>query len=118
MKLDPIFIDEQKKRLIASKESIEKELEDLKKFPDMGDDIDSFGEETDEAEAYANNLAEIDALKKDLGYIIKSLAEIKNGTYGICRRCGKLIDKEILVAAPESHDCQECKMKRSYREDQ
>lgn len=115
MKLEPAFIKEQKQRLLASKTEIEKELKDLEGVPDMGSDVDSFEEEADEAEEYVTNLSKSDALKKDLDQIDAALEKIKNGGYGVCKNCGKMMSKELLLAAPESEYCRQCKLESPDR---
>lgn len=42
----------------------------------------------------------------------KALIRIKNGTYGICKDTGKLIDKNRLMAVPHATQTIEAKLKR------
>ena len=42
----------------------------------------------------------------------KALIRIKNGTYGICKDSGKLIDKNRLMAVPHATQTIEAKLKR------
>lgn len=42
----------------------------------------------------------------------KALIRIKNGTYGICKDSGKLIDKKRLMAVPHATQSIEAKLKR------
>ncbi|MDN5311737.1 MAG: hypothetical protein PWQ68_710, partial [Thermoanaerobacteraceae bacterium] len=63
--------------------------------------------------------AEIFEREKDLGLkdntkillmkVNHALDKIRDGTYGICERCGKPIDKERLEAVPYTTLCIECK---------
>jgi len=115
MKLDPQFIEAQKQRLLEAKREIEKEMEDLKGVPEMGSDTDSFEEEADEAEEYVAHLSMSDALAKDLESINEALDEIVQGNYGICKKCGKRMTRALLLVAPESRICRECKLKQTYR---
>jgi DnaK suppressor protein len=115
MKLDPKFIEDQKQRLLAAKQEIEQEIEDLKGVPDMGSDTDSFEEEADEAEEYVAHLSMSDALAKDLQSINEALSEIAKGVYGICGKCGKKMTRALLLVAPESRICRECKLKQLPR---
>ena len=47
-----------------------------------------------------------------LSHIEDALKRIKQGTYGICTRCGKEIPEERLEAVPTAHACVSCKMVR------
>ncbi len=47
-------------------------------------------------------------LKKDLKEIEAALKKIKDGTYGICERCGKPIDAKRLEVKPEAVYCLKC----------
>ena len=42
----------------------------------------------------------------------KALIRIKNGTYGICKDSGKLIDKKRLISVPHATQSIEAKLKR------
>jgi DnaK suppressor protein len=115
MALKKEFIAEQKRRLLETKAELESELKDLEGVPDMGSDVDSFEEEADEAEEYVTNLSKSDALGKDLDYVKHALKRIDSGTYGICSGCNTEISQELLLVAPESTFCKECKLKSPYR---
>ncbi|WP_446897101.1 TraR/DksA C4-type zinc finger protein [Clostridium sp. LBM24168] len=43
-----------------------------------------------------------------IGKIDNALKSIENGTYGICKKCGKKIDTERLKCIPYSEYCIEC----------
>lgn len=88
---------------------IEKEIEKLKESLDFGDDVDHYEEETDEVEEMGNYLGVKKTQDARLKQIVKALAKIKNGTYGICEKCGKPIEKKILEIDPESLLCKSCK---------
>lgn len=47
-------------------------------------------------------------LKRDLKEIEKALEKIKKGSYGLCERCGKVIDKARLDAKPAAIYCLKC----------
>jgi len=40
-----------------------------------------------------------------------ALARLENGNYGICAKCGQMIDKERLLAVPEAALCITCQAK-------
>lgn len=42
----------------------------------------------------------------------KALTMIKIGKYGICERCGKMIDTDRLMILPETTVCIECEKKK------
>lgn len=97
-------------KLNKTKADLEKELKGLEGIPDMGSDVESgnYDQETDEAEAYSNNLSIRDALKKRLQAVEKALEKIKAGTYGKCENCGANIPDEVLEVNPEATHCKNC----------
>tara|TARA_Y100000590_G_scaffold140235_1_gene160831 strand:+ start:575 stop:946 length:372 start_codon:yes stop_codon:yes gene_type:complete len=50
--------------------------------------------------------------KKFLQYLDKALLMIKEGTFGICISCNKLIDKARLEEVPHTTKCFDCKSNR------
>lgn len=99
-------------KLLAEKADLEKQLIELEKGLDFGDDVDSFEEETDEAEEFSNRLDTKRILKERLVNINKALNRIRANIYGFCEKCGQEISLEVLEAAPESSFCQKCKSKK------
>jgi DnaK suppressor protein len=88
-------------------------LEEIKrneKPVDFGSDIDHFEEESDEAEEIGNQLAVAQDLKTRLEDVEVALEKIRIGKYGICEKCGKEIEEEILDIDPESRLCKESKL--------
>lgn len=77
---------------------------------DFGDDVDHEEEATDKSEEEGNQLAAAQELKDRLNEIEIALEKIKEGTYGICEKCGKPIEREILEIDPESRFCKACKL--------
>ena len=49
---------------------------------------------------------------KYLFYIEEALDRVRNGTFGVCKKCGKLIPKARLEAVPTAKMCIECKTKQ------
>lgn len=107
------------KKLMEQKKTIENELqatgkrEDLpneenfrSRFPDYGDKED---ENAAEVAVYGDRIAIEQELEKDLRDINKALQSIKEGTYGVCKYCGKPIDERRLLIRPTSSSCVECK---------
>ena len=52
--------------------------------------------------------------KKFLQYLDKALLMIKEGTFGICISCNKLIDKARLEEVPHTTKCFDCKSNSSF----
>jgi DnaK suppressor protein len=46
---------------------------------------------------------------KFLFYIEEALDRVRNGTFGVCKKCGKLIPRPRLEAVPTAKMCIECK---------
>ena len=99
-------------KLQSTKTELEAELKKLNEPVDMGDDIDSFDEETDEATEYSANQGMIVMLKRRYHRVIDALQKIKDGGFGMCEKCGNHIEQEILMIDPESRLCKADKLKR------
>ncbi len=97
-------LHEIKKQLLDS-------LEEAKKNLDYGDDVDSFDEETDEAEEYANFLSIKQVIDGRIRRIEQMLNKISDGSYGKCEECGGEIPYSFLKENPDSLLCVECKKK-------
>ncbi len=118
--IDKKAIKEIKKDLLARKEQIIKDLEDIAKsddheadgvaakFPEYGDKADENAQEINE---YSTNLATEHVLEKALKDINGALKRIEDGTYGICKYCGEPIDIKRLKARPVASACVPCKTK-------
>ena len=77
---------------------------------DFGNDIDHDDEATDKSEEVGDQLAAAQELKGRLNEIDIAVGKIQNGTYGVCEKCGKPIEHEILAIDPESRFCKACKL--------
>jgi DnaK suppressor protein len=51
-------------------------------------------------------------LDKSMIQIRKAMTRIKFGKYGVCERCGKMIDTDRLMIMPETTLCVDCERKR------
>lgn len=80
---------------------------------DFGNDIDHGDEASDKSEEVGDRLAATKDLNERLNEIDMALARIENGTYGICEKCGGLIEPEILAIDPESRFCKACKLQNN-----
>ncbi|PJE68558.1 hypothetical protein COU96_03220 [Candidatus Shapirobacteria bacterium CG10_big_fil_rev_8_21_14_0_10_38_14] len=111
--LKPIgaFLSHEIKRLEKRKKSLSKR----DPFKDVSRVIDNAASDTDAAEQVGH--AQVAAMKKQtdrrLIQIKKALTRIKLGKYGICERCGKMIDTDRLVVMPEATVCIDCERKKA-----
>jgi DnaK suppressor protein len=115
--IDPQIQEELKQKLLEEKSRLEKNLSQTEtgkegvdreyetKFPEVDRDEE---ENADEMEMYESNLATDETLKGELEKIIKALAAIEDGTYGICANCQKEIPLERLQAYPQADTCLDC----------
>lgn len=97
-------------KLEDSKQKIEKEIAELQKVTDFGNDVDSFEEESSESEQFGNQLAVAQDLRNQLADIEAALWKTEKGTYGKCEKCGNEISEDVLEIVPESRLCKECKI--------
>ncbi len=75
-------------------------------FPQLGDKED---ENAAEVAEFSKNLTLERTLESSLKDVNKALARVKDGTYGVCKYCGKDIGEKRLLARPTSTSCIECK---------
>ena len=117
---DKDFLQKIEKKLLEEKEKLEKELAEFTKrnihnIDDYDAHFPSFGDKDDENAAevatYSDNLTLERTLESTLRDVKAALKRIKEGKYGLCRYCGKEIDKKRLLARPTSSTCIECKEK-------
>lgn len=105
-----------KQRLEEEQKRLDNELADLGSkdpnapdaaYPESGgtSDDDNAAEVTE----YSDELSIEAKLEAELRDVIKALASIEKGTYGICKYCGKEIDMKRLEARPASSSCINCK---------
>lgn len=106
--------DEQSKKYKAELERerglLLEEIKNDERPNDFGSDVDHFDELTDKAEEIENHLAAAQDLKNRLDEIDLALSKLREGRYGICEKCGKGIEAEVLEVAPESRFCKTCKV--------
>ena len=120
--LDKNFLKKIENQLLAERARLEKELAQFTKknphnasdydanFPTIGDAED---ENAAEVAVYSDNLTLERTLESALRDVNGALKRIEEGTYGVCRYCGKPIDPKRLEARPASSACMECKSKFS-----
>jgi DnaK suppressor protein len=111
--LEPIrdFLSREEKRLEERKKVLEKEdpFEDERRL------TDNAASDADAAEQFGHE--RITALKTELDrkliQVRKALTRIKIGKYGVCEKCGQMIDTDRLMIYPEATICVKCKKKES-----
>lgn len=106
------YLKHEERRLLKRKASLQKE----DPFADTGRVDDNAASDTDAAEQFGH--ARISALvleiNKSLIRIRKALSRIKIGRYGLCKRCGEVIDTERLAVDPTVDYCLKCEKKRRF----
>jgi DnaK suppressor protein len=111
------FNKEIEEQLIKQRDEIQSQLDKLGEhdnarngfkvnFPKYGDKED---ENADEVSAFGDRLSLGLNQEKALKEINETLAKIKNGTFGVCEKCGVKIDKKRLKAFPTAKYCLNCK---------
>lgn len=96
-------------RLLEERTRLLKEIEKREKPVDFGGEVDSFDEETDEAEEFSNRLAIAQTMRERLSEIEAALGRIREGIYGMCEQCRREISEKMLRIVPESRLCRDCK---------
>lgn len=83
---------------------------------DLTGDVDYGDGFADAAAATAERsevLGIVENLKKLLADVDQALAKVADGTYGLCKSCGKEIGAARMEFRPTSRYCVECKSRRS-----
>ncbi len=110
--LEPIrqFLHLEEKKLSQRK----KQLEEQDPFKDTKRILDNASPDADASEQFGH--ANVEGLKGEIDrkliQIRKALTQIKVGKYGICEKCGKMIDTDRLMIFPEATICVKCEKKR------
>ncbi len=82
-------------------------------FNDKARTLDNAATDTEAEEQFGH--ARVLAIKKELSnkseQIKKALGRIKQGKYGTCEVCGKMIDTDRLAITPEATKCVSCEKK-------
>lgn len=100
------YFEKEKKKTQKSLTSLEKE----DPFADTSRLSDNAASDTEAREQFGH--LRIESLKKALlsrlEKIEKAIFRVKKGKYGLCEKCGKMIDTERLAANPTAHLCVDC----------
>jgi DnaK suppressor protein len=113
--MDIALLEKFKGKLVAIKDALSRQIDRLKQPVDMGKDIDSFDEEADEATETVANAGMVETLKRRAHRVTDALQKIDQGKYGMCEKCHKEIEPQLLEIDPESRYCRECKLKMGTR---
>ena len=115
------FLQNTKERLLTLREGLEAELAKIG-TPSGKDDADfktaweDYGDKEDEnaaeVAAYSDSLGLEATFEPELKEVIEALERIEEGTYGICKDCGKDIKEARLEARPQSTLCIECQSQK------
>lgn len=65
-------------------------------------------EDVDEQLGRFDSEIKVSFVKKQLVQLRKAMTRIKIGKYGICEKCGKMIDTDRLAIKPETTICIDC----------
>jgi RNA polymerase-binding transcription factor DksA len=110
---------ELRQRLLAERERLTEELEQLRKSGVASDETregSPFGkreEEATETFEWEKRLALEHQLQDSLGEAEHALKKFEAGTYGLCDQCGQPIAPERLEALPHANLCLKCKALQS-----
>lgn len=98
----------ERKELEKERANTTTELNRLREY--LREEPDRTGDEVDlDVYEREKNLALVRRLERKIEEINQALQVAKQGTYGLCQRCGKPIDPERLKALPETTHCVKCK---------
>jgi len=118
--MDQSFIAKIKTQLEQEKSRLEQELagfaeHNIHNVDDYEAEYPDFGSESDENAqeviAFEERLSLEHTLEDELRDVKNALQKIQNNTYGVCKYCGREIDKDRLLARPTSSSCVDCKKK-------
>jgi len=92
------------KELLKEKARLDKEIARISKYQDIGSSSD---DNAQEVEIVGENVALDDDLKREKKEVEAALKRIEKGTYGICLKCRKSINKPRLNAYPAAAYCRD-----------
>jgi RNA polymerase-binding transcription factor DksA len=72
----------------------------------------SMEEDLDEQIGHFDTEIKVNFVKKQIVQIRKALTRLKIGKYGVCEKCGKMIDTDRLAIGPETTICVNCERER------
>lgn len=112
--MDKKILEKIKADLLERKKQVEDDLKNITeggiehkpKYPDIGDKQEENAMEISE---YTTNIATEKVLESTLRDVDGALKRIEEGTYGVCKYCGKEIGEKRMLARPVASACVECK---------
>jgi len=113
--LNPIrdFLHLKEKELTQRK----KRIEEQDPFTDTQRVLDNASPDADASEQFGHATSE--GLKREIDrkliQIRKALTRLKMGKYGICEKCGRMIDTDRLMVFPEATLCVDCEKKKEKK---
>jgi len=107
--MDKNKLDEYKNKLEAKRTELLAELKKDETPEDFGTDVDHGEEEANEAESFSEKVALGQSHKEQINDIDVALSKFEAGKFGICEKCGREIEDEVLRITPESRFCKGCK---------
>jgi DnaK suppressor protein len=100
------------KKLVKLKRS-EKLMKDSDPFTDdQRTGNNSMEEDLDEQIGHFDTEIKVSFINKQIVQIRKALTRLKIGKYGLCERCGDMIDTDRLAIGPETTICLRCERER------
>ena len=115
-----------KNKLIEEKNRIEDIIGLMNKNETIGEDAQNFSElslydnHTGDIGSEVTEISKSIALKNNedriLAKVNNAIANIDNGSYGICKSCGREINKERLQFIPYAEYCVECQNSSSFQD--
>lgn len=94
-----------------------KDLEEQDPFKDSKRTMDNAAIDADASEQFGH--ANVEGLKREIDrkliQIRKALSRIKIGKYGVCDKCGQMIDTDRLMVFPEATECIKCEKKKEKK---
>lgn len=107
------FLGQQLKKLEKTKKEIVKD--DPFKNTDRITDNAAPDADAEEQFGHARTTAIRDQLDRKIIQTRRALARVKLGQYGICEKCGKMINTDRLMAKPEATLCVKCESKEEAK---
>jgi RNA polymerase-binding transcription factor DksA len=118
-KLDETKIRFPQKFLTPIRNLLEKEIVKMKRTEKSISKADPFKDEfrglrnsteedLDEQIGHFDSEIKVSFMKKQIVQLRKALTRMKIGKYGVCEKCGKMIDTDRLAANPETTMCIDC----------
>lgn len=107
------------KLLLPIKNFLENELVKLKRqkkslknadpFMDSARSVEnSLEEDVDEQLGHFDSEVKVNFIDKRMVQLRKALTRMKIGKYGLCEKCGKMIDTDRLAITPDATTCVKC----------